>query len=145
MLCIKGRQTPGVDPSRREDPLEEMHSPAPPDARTHPSARLAAAMGADPTRPETATVFPNASIAQGPIGDLLPAGRRAKAREAAAASAGGSGTAGDPGAVVAGRALRTGGAGIQGTAVPGRADLAKPGAAPKRAAEDAASPVQKGG
>jgi hypothetical protein len=78
MLFLKSGDAPA-----RRDPLAELHAPPPADPQSHPTARIAAMVGADPTDPEKDTVFDNKRIAAGPVGDLLPAGRRARAREAA--------------------------------------------------------------
>ena len=132
LLAVKSRQTPSV--SQRHDPHAELHAPPPGDPLARPTARVAAAIGADPTDAEKDTVFDNRRIAAGPVGDVLPAGRRAKAREAAAASAG-----------VDAASLAGGALAAKGTApaVP-RAALAKgPEVAQARAEAEEASPVKK--
>lgn len=85
-LVVKSRETPSTH--ERHDPQAELHAPPPSDASTRMTARMATAVGAPLDDAEKDTVFDNARIAAGPVGDLLPAGRRAKEREAAAASAG---------------------------------------------------------
>jgi len=133
LLWIKGRDAV-PDKASCQDPLAEIHARDPPsDPHTRLTARVAQAFGADPSDPEKDTIFDNKRIAMGPVGDLLPAGRRSAAREVAAASAQGV----DTDAVIA-RTLA--GKGAQ-PALP-REALDKPAAAGKRTEEIEASPVK---
>lgn len=133
LAMSKSRSTPST--AQRHDPHAELHAPPPGDPHARATARIAAAVGADPSDAEADTVFDNRRIAGGKIGDLLPAGRRAKAREEAEKAAGA-----EVGELTA--------AAVNAKAPPAvpRSALDKgPGPAQARAAADEEAPVKKRG